>query len=257
MTATIEREGLLGDVRRALHREGKTWPVRGEPGPSASRELDQLVSEIQKRCEQLRGDLIQQFESELTRIGGRYHRASTLESAFQYIEQVASVRQSRTVVASEAQAFDAIDLKARLEKKGIEFLTETTGREFLATAAVADIGVSGVDYALADTGTLVLLARKGQARSISLLPPVHIAVMRPEQLISGLSDLFPLLRGEAEAEGRDLSSAITFITGPSRTADIELTLVVGVHGPQQLHVVLLENYPNIVGAARSKALPLS
>jgi L-lactate dehydrogenase complex protein LldG len=84
----------------------------------------------------------------------------------------------------------------------------------------------------------VLLARKGQARSISLLPPVHIAVVKPEQLLSGLSDLFPLLRGEAE--GRDLSSAITFITGPSRTADIELTLVVGVHGPQQLHVVLLD-----------------
>ncbi len=64
--------------------------------------------------------------------------------------------------------------------------------------------------------------------------------MKPEQLLPGLSDLFPLLRVEAEAEGGDLSSAITFITGPSRTADIELTLVVGVHGPQQLHVVLLD-----------------
>jgi L-lactate dehydrogenase complex protein LldG len=105
-------------------------------------------------------------------------------------------------------------------------------------AAGADIGVSGVDYALADTGTLVLVARNGQPRSVSLLPPVHIAVVRPEQVLSGLSDLFPILR--SEAAGGDLSSAITFITGPSRTADIELTLVVGVHGPQQLHVVLLE-----------------
>ena len=238
MTASSDREVILGDVKRALHREGKPGPVLG---PSTSRGLDQLVSEIKKKCEARRADLIQRFEFELTRIGGRFHRATSLESARQYIEQVASDRQAGILVASEAQVIDDIDLKARLEKKGIEVLTETTGGEFLATAAVAGIGVSGVDYGLADTGTLVLLARKGQARSISLLPPVHIAVMKPEQVISGLSDLFPLLRAEAEGEGRGLSSAITFITGPSRTADIELTLVVGVHGPQQLHLVLLEN----------------
>jgi len=240
MTAQSAREEILGDIRRALHGEGKSGPLRGEPVPSASSELDQLVSEINKDCEQRRGELIEQFKSELTRVGGRFHRATTVESAFQYIEQVASVRQAKTIIAWETQVIDDLDLSGELEEKGIEVLTETADREFIPTAAVSDVGVSGIDFALADTGTLVLLARKGQARSISLLPPVHIAVMKPEQVLSGLSDLFPLLRGEAEAEGRDLSSAITFITGPSRTADIELTLVVGVHGPQQLHVVLLD-----------------
>ena len=240
MTAKSAREEILGDIRRALHGEGKAGPLHDEPVPSASSDLDQLVSEIRKDCEQRRAELIERFKSELTRVGGRFHRATTVESAFQYIEQVASVRQAKTIIAWETQVIDDVDLAGKLEKKGIEVLTETTDREFIPTAAVSDVGVSGVDFALADTGTLVLLARKGQARSISLLPPVHIAVMKPEQVLSGLSDLFPLLRSEAKAEGRDLSSAITFITGPSRTADIELTLVVGVHGPQQLHVVLLE-----------------
>jgi L-lactate dehydrogenase complex protein LldG len=184
--------------------------------------------------------LITQFEAELTRIGGRFYRAANAESAFGYIEQVASICEAKTIVAWEGPIIDDIDLPRRLEEKGIELLTEAVGSEFIRRTASAEVGVSGVDYALADTGTLVLLARKGQARSISLLPPVHIAVMRPEQIVSGLPDLFPLLRSEARAEGRDLSSAITFITGPSRTADIELTLVVGVHGPQQLHVVLLD-----------------
>lgn len=240
MTAKSAREEILGDIGRGLHREGKSDALRAEPVPSSSSELDQLVSEIKKNCEQRRGELIEQFESELRRVGGRFHRATTVESAFQYIEQVASVRQAKTIIAWETQVIDDIDLARKLEEKGLELLTETADREFIPTAALSDVGVSGVDFALADTGTLVLLARKGQARSISLLPPVHIAVMKPEQVLSGLSDLFPLLRGEAEAEGRDLSSAITFITGPSRTADIELTLVVGVHGPQQLHVVLLD-----------------
>ena len=240
MTAKTAREERLGDIRSALHGEGKAGPLRGEPVPSASSDLDQLVSEIKKDCERRRGELIEQFESELTRVGGRFHRATTAESAFQYIEQVASVRQAKRIIAWETKVIDDINLSRTLGEKGIEVLTENADREFIPTAAASDVGVSGVDFALADTGTLVLLARKGQARSISLLPPVHIAVVKPEQLLSGLSDLFPILRRQAEAEGGDLSSAITFITGPSRTADIELTLVVGVHGPQQLHVVLLD-----------------
>jgi L-lactate dehydrogenase complex protein LldG len=184
--------------------------------------------------------LIEQFESETIKIGARFQRAPNLEAALQYIEHVCSVREATRIVAWDAQVIDDIGLRAKLGEKGVEFLTETIGPEFIRKTETADIGVSGVDYGLADTGTLVLLARKGRARSVSLLPPVHIAIVRPEQVISGLSDLFPLLRADAIAEGRDLSSAITFITGPSRTADIELTLVVGVHGPQQLHVLLLE-----------------
>jgi L-lactate dehydrogenase complex protein LldG len=78
-----------------------------------------------------------------------------------------------------------------------------------------------------------LLAAKTQPRTASLLPPIHVAILRPEQILRGLDDLFALL-----ATGDELSSAVTLITGPSRTADIELTLVVGVHGPQQLHVIL-------------------
>jgi len=230
---------MLADIKRALHGAGKADP-RDAPAPASLTQLEQSVSEIQENCSLHRVELLTQFESEVTRIGGRFRRALSVESALQYIDEVASARQARRIIAWKAQVIDDTGARKKLEEKGVEFLTETPGREFIATAAAADVGVSGVDYALADTGTLVLLARRGQARSISLLPPVHIAVMKPEQVVSGLSDLFPLVRAAARDENRDLSSAITFITGPSRTADIELTLVVGVHGPQQLHVVLLD-----------------
>lgn len=238
MAGTSAREQILGDIKRALEGKVKSPSSDALPVHSASRKLDQSVGEIKRNCEEKRDDLIGQFEFELTRVGGRLHRATTGESAFQYVQQIISERRAKTILGCETGVIDGIDLPKRLAEKGVEFVTETE-REFIRTAALADIGLSGVDYALADTGTLVLVAGKGQPRSISLLPPVHIAVLKPEQVIPGLNDLFPLLRSDTEAGGGDLSSAVTFITGPSRTADIELTLVVGVHGPQQLHVILV------------------
>jgi len=124
------------------------------------------------------------------------------------------------------------------------FLDDDPGTpdEFTARSARAGIGISGVDYALADSGTLVVFSGSGRARSVSLLPPVHVAILKPEQIVSGLDDLFSVLGAES-VDGNGLASAITFITGPSRTGDIEMTLVVGVHGPQQLHVILLATNP--------------
>ncbi|MEK6407570.1 MAG: lactate utilization protein [Acidobacteriota bacterium] len=241
MIATSAREEILGDIRRALETEVTSAPSPAETVAAQRRQLDQPVFAIKKDCEQRRDDLIEQFATELLAVGGRFYAAPTGEAAFQYVEQLASDRRAKTIIGWDTQLIDGIDLTERLGATGISFLTERTDREFMRTAVEADIGVSAIDYALAETGTLVLVARKGQARSVSLLPPIHIAVMKPEQVIPGLCELFPLLRGETEAGGRVLTSAITFITGPSRTADIELTLVVGVHGPQQLHVVLVES----------------
>lgn len=241
MAAGSAREEMLGNIRRALQPEGKPEVPRVRQVPSAPGGLDQLVVEINRECEQNRGDLIKQFESELTKVGGRFHKANSVEAAIAYIEEVASTLQARSIIAWDTGLIDDLDFSSRLEAKGVRFITEASGGQFNQTAAAADIGISGIDYALADTGTLVLLAGKGRARSISLLPPVHVALMRANQIISGLDDLFPLMHYEREIEGGDLESAITLITGPSRTADIELTLVIGVHGPQQLHIVLLES----------------
>jgi L-lactate dehydrogenase complex protein LldG len=98
----------------------------------------------------------------------------------------------------------------------------------------ADLGITGAGYGLADTGTLVLLASEVEGRLASLLPPVHLAVITADQIVADLTELFFRLT-------QPPSSCLTFITGPSRTADIELTLTVGVHGPKELHVVVLMN----------------
>jgi L-lactate dehydrogenase complex protein LldG len=227
---TSARDEILGSVRTALkHVTNESTPRVRSKGASSD------AVEIRIECERNRAQLIEQFQAEVQRVGARFYRAADEASVIEYIQQVSRDRCAENAIGWNEIPLDRTNLERSLQDVGVKYSTEAYNALFLGSAVSADLGVSAVDYALADTGTLVLLARTGQARSISLLPPVHIAVVKAEQLLSSLDDLFPLLSLES-----DLASAITFITGPSRTADIELTLVVGVHGPQELHVVLLQ-----------------
>ena len=92
-------------------------------------------------------------------------------------------------------------------------------------------GVSQALYGLADTGSVVLAASPEEPRANSLLPSAHVSLLREDRILPGLAELF-------EALGGDLPSALAIVTGPSRSGDIEQTLVVGVHGPGEVHIVL-------------------
>ena len=93
-------------------------------------------------------------------------------------------------------------------------------------------GVSEAAYGLADTGSVVLAAAPNEPRARSLLPEVHVSLLREDRILPGLTELFVTLNGE-------LPSALAIVTGPSRSADIEQRLTIGVHGPGEVHVVLL------------------
>jgi L-lactate dehydrogenase complex protein LldG len=100
-----------------------------------------------------------------------------------------------------------------------------------------DVGVTTAQAGIAETGTLILEAEKERHRLVSLLPPVHIAIVRARDIHLTIGDALTSLHG---GDQNQLSRAITFITGPSRTADIELTLTVGVHGPKELYVIIID-----------------
>jgi L-lactate dehydrogenase complex protein LldG len=95
-----------------------------------------------------------------------------------------------------------------------------------------DAGVSEASWGIAETGSVVLEASVDEPRSRSLLPWVHVSVLREDRVVADLDELLARVRD-------DLPSALAIVTGPSRTADIEQTLMVGVHGPGEVHVVLL------------------
>jgi L-lactate dehydrogenase complex protein LldG len=107
--------------------------------------------------------------------------------------------------------------------------------------AAVDLGVTGVDLAIAETGSLVLRSGGGRPRSTSLLPPNHVAVFDRDALVESLAQAGVFLEawhdGEPEAWR---GGVINVITGPSRTADIELTLTRGVHGPKEVHAIFVD-----------------
>jgi L-lactate dehydrogenase complex protein LldG len=99
--------------------------------------------------------------------------------------------------------------------------------------AAAQIGVTGCDAAIAETGSLVLLSGEGKPRTASLLPPAHLAIVRQTDLCDSMSEFFRERAADIAA-----AACCTVITGPSRTADIELTLTLGVHGPGDVIVIV-------------------
>jgi L-lactate utilization protein LutC len=173
------------------------------------------------------------FRDELTAAGGQLYLVADAEAAAREVAAIAQSRSARRVLLGRGAFLDTLGLAGRLQRIGLELIAvdslspESSREPFFA----ADLGISGVDYLIAETGTVALLARPEEPRSQSLLPPVHVAVAHRSQL---LPDLFDLFDGRAE-----MPSCLTLITGPSKTGDIELRLVTGVHGPGEVHVVLI------------------
>src|SRR5205085_2021541 len=117
--------------------------------------------------------------------------------------------------------------------KGID-----TNAEILQAATIeqlfsCDVGITSAQLAIAETGTLVLESDKETARLTSLIPGVHICVLEANKIRGTMAEILEMMRS-------DLSPAVTFITGPSRTSDIELTVAIGVHGPRELYVILID-----------------
>ena len=106
----------------------------------------------------------------------------------------------------------------------------------------ADVGISGANLAVAESGTLVIVSNEGNARLVTSLPSIHIAVITAEKFVETLEQATLLVKALVLASsGLKLTAYVSFITGTSRTTDIEKQLVIGVHGPEELHIIILDN----------------
>jgi L-lactate utilization protein LutC len=180
-------------------------------------------------------DPVARFCAELTAAGGQPHVVADARAALEAVLALVRERGVRRALFGAAPVFDGLDWSGALREAGVEVIAAAVPDEPGRREAffAADLGLSGVDYLIAETGSVVQLSRPDQPRSLSLLPPVHVAVAQRSQLLPDLFDLFERVPWAARG---GLPSGLSLITGPSKTGDIELRLVTGVHGPGELHV---------------------
>lgn len=239
------KEAFLSRVREAL---GRSRPMRSTPEHIVLRtqlpEQKQKVDTLLARAEARREDLLPRFATMAEKGGWRVARVASAQEAADRVAEIVRKAGARRVVRSDQPVFQRVPVEEALRQARISVAVMTTasGRSravLRQTAASAGVGITGVDYAIAETGTCVLMPRHGLSRLVSLLPPVCIAVVEPEQLLEELGDLLAVWRLEYLRGGRRIGSYMNLITGPSRSGDIEMTITVGVHGPGEAHLILL------------------
>jgi L-lactate dehydrogenase complex protein LldG len=211
----MSREHILHRVRTAIGRSAGQSPDAAPPVRIRVPSHDSAA-------------LISTLLARVAALAGKTYHAATPADAFAF---VAAAIAGKTAIASNAPFLVECGIA---DLPGVR--TGITDRQELrACCATVDVGITSADYALADTGSLVMLSSSQEARLISLLPPAHIAIVPRDRVLSGLDELFTRLPRPAEQ-----TSSMVLITGPSRTADIEQILVRGVHGPGEITVVAVD-----------------
>ena len=174
------------------------------------------------------------FTEQLTAVGARWTVVRGEADAGCALARILTEAGARRVAVS-----DAPDVRRLVPALGESFVVEDVNDLSRDALFACDAGVTTAQWGIAETGTLVLESARERNRLLSLVPPLHVALLSAGCLCESMGDALARVR-QGSAAGL-ASDAITFITGPSRTSDIELTLVVGVHGPATVHVLLLED----------------
>ena len=251
MTETRQAD-FIGTIKKALNRgqtPGRPFSelIQTQPGPDD----DRLLAGIKARTGKERNKLLArltEIAKPLNTVVRTVPNASAAADAVVEIlaEKASEWSDTKSVVAWNHPLVESLELDRRLAALDTRtsFPDTLAGQhrlaDFQSRAAEALCGITSADYCLAETATLALRSRPGHPRSVSLLPSIHIAVIRPKQILANLKELYTLLKWDPAEQAEGLTDCLTFITGPSKTADIEATLVHGAHGPRELYILVVD-----------------
>jgi L-lactate utilization protein LutC len=232
----VNREAFFLRVRQAAE-QGRAHRV-------ATRDLPDDIGYVGTR-----GDVCESLAAEVIAVGGEAYLVDDLSAARAVIVRLCGEAQAKTALCWQHELLDRLRLADLLSRSGIgqsnyASLTKLDEASRRTAILAADVGITSCDFALAETGSLVMLARPGQERVASLLPPLHIAMVERAQILPDVYDAADRM----QALGFDgLPSNAVLITGPSKTGDMELELTTGVHGPGRWCVIIIAGVPPLGG----------
>jgi L-lactate dehydrogenase complex protein LldG len=176
-------------------------------------------------------------------VGGHAVQLNTMEDAKKYILEKANELAAKYIIHQNQLELTELDLPSSLPEAMISVWNTDTEEPWKARAAEADIGIVMADYAVAHTGSLVLLSSKEKGRSVSLLPTVLMVII-PENKIK--TKLGEVLSTFDQTDRNNMPAGIHFVSGPSRSADIENDLTIGVHGPGIVYALIISSKANSI-----------
>ncbi len=176
------------------------------------------------------------FLEELEALGGHGRRVGSVDEAREYVLALAREREAKLLVRWDVDELNELGVDGPLGEAGVEVAVWRELEDFREVAGKADIGLSTARWAIAETGSLVLEHGPGKGRTVTLLPPTHVAVVPVDRVLRTVPEAIGKYTG---GEAGDLPANVSFHTGPSRSGDIEMSIFVGMHGPGDVHVILV------------------
>lgn len=219
------RESFLNHVAEQLGRKRRTkvtrptWSVQPQLDVHKDLSQDELIDVLKKQCEVIHT----QF------------KRTTTDQLSHVLKETIQAYQGKSIVIPKDKRNDQYGLtsffnKLQLNGLDIHLWDGLNGKEHVEFAEQADIGITFSDLTLAESGTVTLFHNKANGRTLSLLPQSYIAIIPSSTLVPRFTQAAQFIR-ERRKNGEDVPSCVSFVSGPSNSADIEMNLIVGVHGP--------------------------
>ena len=225
------RQEFISRVATALNRKSplENKPPQADIGPPAFWQEQSFED-----C-----DLADLFKTNLEALTGRVAFASTAEEVTNKIQTWLDEINAKSIILWDHEELRRYVDTTKLNVNSIVWDSNLPRKDLFALAEQADAGITWVNYAIGYTGSLALFNSPVQGRSVSLLPPTHIAVFKKSDIVPTMSHVIRHLTERRKAG--QLPSVVDFITGPSRTSDIEMDLSIGVHGPFRVWTIVIDS----------------
>lgn len=246
------QNAFLKNIRRALGRppEWQRSP-REFPELFAAADTGPILQRLQSRTAAEEDRLSELFQENAAALGIITHVVQSHEEAARAVIELVASKQpefsdTKQIIHHDHPDLAALRLWQHFAREAVTVHTTFGSDRQLREKTIASfIGITAPAIGVADSATLIDLTGPGRPRSTSLVPSIHIALLDRKNLVADLAEAYALLRGKKPPD------SLVFITGPSKTADIEAQMVHGAHGPREMHVIVLSPLPAAVAAVEA------